>query len=62
MASYTHFSQEERCVLSALLREGLSLRAAARRLNRSVGGVSMEITQGSADGSREHYDPHAAHL
>ncbi len=62
MASYTHFSQEERCVLAAYLREGLSLRSIAGKLARSVGGVSMEITRSSPDGSRERYDPHAAHL
>ncbi len=62
MASYTHFSQEERCVLAAYIHEGLSLRAAARRLNRSVGAVSMEIARSSPDGSRERYDAFAAHL
>ena len=62
MASYTHFSQEERCVLAVYLREGLSLRDIAGRLRRSVGGISMEITRSSPDGSREHYDPYAAHL
>ena len=62
MASYTHFSQEERCVLSAFLREGVSLRSIANKLQRSVGGISTEITRSSPDGSREHYDPHIAHL
>jgi transposase, IS30 family len=62
MSQYTHFSQEERCVLSAFLREGLSLRSIAKKLQRSVGGISMEITRSSLDGSREHYDPHTAHL
>lgn len=62
MASYTHFSQEERCVLSAFLREGVSLRSIAHKLQRSVGGISTEITRSSPDGSREHYDPHIAHL
>jgi transposase, IS30 family len=62
MASYTHFSQEERCVLAAYLREGLSLRAIAKKLQRSVGGISMEIARCSADGSRERYDPLVAHL
>lgn len=62
MASYTHFSQEERCVLAAYLREGLSLRAVAKKLQRSVGAVSMEISRSSPDGSREHYDPYTAHL
>lgn len=60
--AYKHFSQEERCVLSAYLQEGMSLRAAARRLARSVGAVSTEIARSSPDGSREHYDPYAAHL
>lgn len=62
MPSYTHFSQEERCVLAALLHEGLSLRSIAQRLKRSVGGISMELARSSPDGSRQHYDPHAAHL
>jgi IS30 family transposase len=62
MASYTHFSQEERCVLAAYLREGLSLRSIGKKLKRSVGGISMEINRSSLDGSREHYDPYAAHL
>lgn len=62
MASYTHFSQEERFLLTAWLREGLSLREIARRLRRSVGGISMEISRSSPDGSREHYDPHCAHF
>ena len=62
MASYTHFSQEERCVLAAYLREGLSLRGIAKKLQRSVGGISMEIARSSADGSRERYDPFVAHL
>ncbi len=62
MASYTHFSQEERCVLAAYLREGLSLRAITKKLRRSVGGLSMEISRSSPDGSRDHYDPYAAHL
>jgi len=62
MPSYTHLSQEERCVLAAYLQEGLSFRGIAQRLHRSVGGISMEIARGSPDGSRERYDPHAAHL
>lgn len=62
MASYTHFSQEERCVLAAYLSEGLSLRAIAKKLRRSVGGISTEVSRGSSDGTRKHYDPHAAHL
>ncbi|MDD5751875.1 MAG: IS30 family transposase [Candidatus Peribacteraceae bacterium] len=62
MAFYTHFSQEERCVLTAYLREGLSLRTIAKKLQRSVGGICMEIARSSPDGSREHYDPYTAHL
>lgn len=62
MASYTHFSQEERCVLAVFLWEGLSLRAIGRRLQRSAGGISMEIARCSSDGSRERYDPLVAHL
>jgi len=62
MAQYIHFSQEERCVLAAFLQEGLSFRAVARKLRRSVGGISMEIDRSSPDGSRERYDPYVAHL
>jgi len=62
MASYTHFSQEERCVLAAYLAERISLRAIARKLRRSVGGISMEIARSSPDGTRERYDPYVAHL
>lgn len=62
MASYIHFSQEERCVLAAYLSEGLSFRAIAKKLQRSVGAISMEISRSSPDGSRERYDPYAAHL
>jgi transposase, IS30 family len=62
MASYTHFSQEERCVLSAFLCEGASLRSIAKKLKRSVGGISTEITRSSRDGSRNRYDPYAAQL
>ena len=62
MAQYIHFSQEERCVLAAFLQEGLSFRAVARKLRRSVGGISMEIARSSPYGSRERYDPYVAHL
>lgn len=62
MPSYIHFSQEERCILAAYLREGLSLRVIGKKLRRSVGGLSMEITRSSGDGSRERYEPYAAHL
>lgn len=62
MASYTHFSQEERCVLSAFLCEGVSLRMISKKLKRSVGGISTEITRSSPDGSRERYDPYTAQL
>jgi len=62
MASYIHFSQEERCVLAAYLLEGLSLRSIAKKLRRSFGGLSMEIARSSSDGTREHYDAYAAHL
>ncbi len=62
MASYTHFSQEERCVLAAYLSDGLSLRAIAKKLRRSVGGISTEIARSSPDSSRDRYDPYAAQL
>lgn len=62
MTSYTHYTQEERCVLAVYLREGLSLRTIAKKLQRSVGGISTEITRSSIDGSRERYDPLSAQL
>ena len=34
----------------------------AKKLLRSVGGISTEITRSSIDGSRERYDPYAAQL
>lgn len=62
MASYSHFSQEERCVLAAFLREGFSLRVIAKKIGRSVGGVSREIAHRSPHASRAHYDPYVAQL
>lgn len=52
-------SSEERSVLAAFLREGLSLRKIAERLERSVSTISVEVMQ---HGGREQYDPLAAHL
>lgn len=60
MSSYTHFSQDERCVLSAYLLEGFSLRKIAQKLQRSAGGLSLEIAKGSFGKGRGHYDPLAA--
>jgi IS30 family transposase len=62
MSSYTHFSQEERCVLSAYLHDGLSLRTIGKKLQRSAGGLSTEIEKGSLGKGREHYDPFVAQL
>jgi len=57
MAHHSKLSSEERSVLAALLREGLSLRTIANRLDRSVSTVSSEIAR---YGKRETYDPHIA--
>lgn len=62
MKSYTHFTQEERCVLSAYLCDGLSFRSIAKKLKRSVAGISTEIKVNSSDGTREKYNPYSAHL
>jgi len=59
---YTHFSQEERCVLSAYLSDGLSQRKIAEKLQRSIGGLSLEIEKGSVGKGRDHYDPFAAQM
>lgn len=62
MAQYIHLSQEERCILAAYLCDGQSLRAIAKKLTRSVGAVSMEISRSSLDGSRKRYNPYSAHF
>ncbi len=59
---YTHMSREERHVLSAYLKDGLSLRAVARKLSRQPGGLCHEIQENSRDGTRTSYDPAFADL
>lgn len=58
MASHKKLSSEERCVLAALKKEGLSLRSIAERMERSVSTVSDELKRNGG----EMYDPHAAQL
>jgi IS30 family transposase len=54
---FGHLSREERFILSSYLKDGLSLRDVARKLERSAGGLSTEIAQNGRDGTREGYDP-----
>src|SRR5690606_4142743 len=46
--NYTHLTQEERCQISTLLREGFSKRYIAWRLNRSPSTISREIARNRA--------------
>ena len=54
-----HISREERHVLSAYLKDGLSLRGIANKLKRSVSSISDEV---SINGGQDTYDPDAAHF
>lgn len=54
-----HISREERHVLSAYLKDGLSLRGIANKLKRSVSSISDEV---SINGGQGTYDPDAAHF
>lgn len=56
--SYTHLSKEDRIMLAALLREGLSLRACARNIGTSPVTISNEVR---ANGGRDYYTPGLAH-
>jgi len=49
-----HISKEERHVLHAYLRDGLSLRRIAAKLKRSVSSLSDEVT---VNDGRENYNP-----
>lgn len=60
MKKYEHLTREERFLLSAYLSDGLSLRAVSRKLKRSVGTISREITINSPTGKREGYTPEYA--
>jgi IS30 family transposase len=59
MPHHHKLSAEERSVLAALKREGLSQRAIADRMDRSVSTISDELKR---NGAAAGYDPHAAHL
>jgi len=54
-----HLSSEERHVISAYLKDKLSLRAIANKLQRSVSSISDEV---SINGGRDNYDPNVAHF
>lgn len=58
MTSKTHISAEERDQIGVLISSGFSLRAVARKLNRSVSSVWLEIRRNSIDGE---YLPIKAH-
>lgn len=53
--NYVHLTREERFLMAAYLSDGLSLRAIARKLWRSVGTMSRELKSNSLDGTRERY-------
>lgn len=54
-----HIKREERHVISAYLKDGVSLRSVAKKLERSVSSISAEVRAG---GGRENYDPNTAHF
>lgn len=55
MASYQHFTQEERILLSALKRRGLTQPEIARELNKNQSSISRELTRNrQPDGSSYH--------
>ena len=60
-ASYSHLSYAERLVIMDGARDGLSLRAIARRLNRDPATVSRELRRGRVYG-QSHYDPVIAYF
>lgn len=59
MAHHKKLSSEERSILSVLRQEGLSLRAIAGRLGRSVSTISEELKRNA---NAKGYDPLAAHM
>lgn len=59
---YHHLTREERHVLSAYLKDNLSLRAIGLKLSRAAGGLCREIGENSRDGTRRSYDPDYADL
>lgn len=54
-----HISKEERYVLSAYLKDGLSLRSISLKLDRSVSSISDEV---NINGDRDNYNPEVAHF
>lgn len=58
MQSYTHITLEERICLYEKLREGHSLNAISKILNRSVSTLSRELKRHGS--TRESYNPHRA--
>lgn len=56
--SYAHLTKDDRIMLSALLKEGLSFRACARNIGTSPTTISNEVT---ANGGRDNYKPRIAH-
>lgn len=53
VTAFTQLSHEERVRLEVLLRQGLSLHAIARELNRAASTLSREVQRNSSD--RRHY-------
>lgn len=56
--SYTHLTKEDRIMLSALLKEGLSLRRCASNIGVSPTTISNEV---KSNGGRDNYKPGLAH-
>ncbi len=52
--SYTHLTKEDRFMLSALLKEGLSLRKCAKNIGSSPTTISNEVRE---NGGRDNYKP-----
>jgi IS30 family transposase len=59
---YCHLATEERHVLSAYLKDGMSLRSIGLKVGRSAGGLCGEIRENSRDGTRQGYEPDFAHM
>ncbi len=59
MLHHKKLSSEERSVIAAYIKEGLSFRKIAEKLQRSVSTISDEVNH---CGGRENYDPLTAHV
>jgi len=59
---YGHISSEERHIFASYLKDGLSLRNVAKKLNRSASTLSYEIQLNSRDGTREGYNADSANF